>query len=88
MDGIARLRHPERLERRVPILCQFAEFAKLHGSTDLKSASTPNHDEYHQNLPNGELTKETEGQFKYDLGNGQWVIPALRRLLGRDSSVQ
>lgn len=26
--------------RRVPILCHFAEFAKLHGSTDLKSAST------------------------------------------------
>ena len=26
--------------RRVPILCNFAEFAKLHGSTDVKSAST------------------------------------------------
>jgi site-specific recombinase XerD len=26
--------------RRVPILCHFAEFAKLHGSIDLKSAST------------------------------------------------
>src|SRR5437868_1665649 len=26
--------------RRVPILCNFAEFAKLHRSTDVKSAST------------------------------------------------
>jgi len=26
--------------RRVPILCQFAEFAKLHGSTDAKSATS------------------------------------------------
>jgi integrase/recombinase XerD len=26
--------------RRVPILCQFAEFAKLHGSTDVKSAAS------------------------------------------------
>ena len=26
--------------RRVPILCHFAEFARLHGSVDLKSAST------------------------------------------------
>ena len=26
--------------RRVPILCQFAEFAKAHGSTDLKSAAS------------------------------------------------
>jgi integrase/recombinase XerD len=26
--------------RRVPILCHFAEFARLHGSTDVKSAST------------------------------------------------
>jgi integrase/recombinase XerD len=26
--------------RRVPILCQFAEFAKLHGATDVKSAAS------------------------------------------------
>jgi PAS domain S-box-containing protein len=32
--------------------------------------------------------KETEGRFIYDLGNGQWDIPRLRRLLKKDASVQ
>ena len=29
----------------------------------------------------GVSKEETEGQFIYDLGNGQWNIPALRTLL-------
>ena len=50
-------------------------FIVLNGDLRVKSANRAFYESFHVSK------EETENQLVYDLGNGQWDIPALRRLL-------
>src|SRR5277367_3537460 len=50
-------------------------FVVLDKSLRVRTANTAFYRDFHVS------NKETEGRFVYELGNGQWNIPALRTLL-------